>query len=260
MNKNFTQENAALLKEFKGYLEDQGTLEKKVEQHTKNMDLFLNTFLSKRQGVGCGEWVRHIDVYFSEWFIRNAPTPSETQIVLSIASMRKFYGMMLEKGAVSQADVNRMESMVVNKKEDWKDAMDIHNEELAGGSAEVVPEEEEDSASATPKWESKTAKYGSDVDGADEDVDLSSGFIVEGGKDEEEEEEDDKKKDEDLLFGELDLDEEFEGTEFDEDEFRKDDEEDDKDDDKDDDDKDDDDKDDDDKDNDDKDDDDEGIV
>lgn len=208
MSKNIIQEHTTLLKEFKSYLESQGTNEKKTEQHVKNAELFLNAFLAKKQGVTFAEGPRLIDNYFGDWFIRNAPTASETQIILSIASLKKLYVMLGEQGHITAAEVTKIENIMTSRKDDWKDAMDAYSEELAASSAEGGEEEEEGSSS--PKWESKTAKFSSD-DGGEEEVDISSGFIVEGGKSDDDDD-DQKKGGAELLFGELDF------SEFDEEE------------------------------------------
>jgi hypothetical protein len=214
MSKNIIQEHTALMKEFKSYLEAQGTNDKKTELHLKNTELFLNTYLAKKQGVSYTEGPRLVDNYFSDWFIRNAPTASETQIILSIASLKKLYGMLGEKGMLPVAETEKMEHILTSRKDDWKDAMDAYSEELAASTNE--PGEEEDEASASSKWESKTAKFSSDVDGAEEEVDISSGFIVEGGKGDDDDEGGQKKSGADLLFGELDFDDEFEDEEAEE--------------------------------------------
>lgn len=182
-----------LLQQFQTYLTAQGVMDKKQEQHTKNVEQYF-VFLTKK-GISPDEGIQHLDGYFGDWFIRNCPTASETQIVLSIASLRKFYAMLKEQGEVTSNDYDTMERIINSRKESWKEAMDAHTEEQ---SAAVVPEgavveDDEDGHSASPKWESKSSKFSDDL-GAGEDVDISSGFSIEGG---EKDEDDDDMKDED---------------------------------------------------------------
>lgn len=192
---SLSPEQSALLKDFQNSLMAQGVLEKKLEQHIKNVELYFS-FLSKK-GLSPKDGVAQLDAYFGDWFIRNAPTASETQIVLSIASLRKFYATMQEQGLVSEKELQQMERTINSHKEDWKEAMDAYSEEL---SATVIAEggdEEDDHHAPTPKWEGKTAKFGGDDLGAGEDVDISSGFTIEGG---DKDDDDDLKEDDE--FGE----------------------------------------------------------
>jgi hypothetical protein len=66
------EENAALLKEFAGWLRGKGLSEATVERHCENIDFYVNEFLLYDGATPATDGVQEVGMFLVYWFIRKA--------------------------------------------------------------------------------------------------------------------------------------------------------------------------------------------
>ena len=92
------KENKKLLSAFKKGLKEKGLTEKTIRNHIDNVDFYINDFLCYYEPTnaqeGCSGYA--INRFLGDWFIRKAMWSSPAQVKSNAASIKKFYGWMLE--------------------------------------------------------------------------------------------------------------------------------------------------------------------
>ena len=98
------KENAQLLEDFTGWLQAQGLSEATVRRHFSNIDLYINHYLLYEQVTAPEDGCHDVGGYLGFWFIRKV-WASEYTTRSNAASLRKFYGFMVERGHVDPEDL-----------------------------------------------------------------------------------------------------------------------------------------------------------
>ena len=102
------EENAELLDDFVGWLQGQELSEATIKRHRSNIDLYINYYLLDEQVTAAADGADDVGSYLSFWFIRKV-SASEWATRSNAASLKKFYGFMVERGHV-EPDRNSMPS------------------------------------------------------------------------------------------------------------------------------------------------------
>ena len=97
-------ENEDLLYEFAIWLIEKGLSETTIERHLDNIDLYVNYFLLEQEPTRAADGYGAVGSYLDYWFIRKA-SASEWAIRSNAASLRKFYGFLVERELAQPADL-----------------------------------------------------------------------------------------------------------------------------------------------------------
>ena len=103
--------NAELLKEFTDWLQAQGLSEATIRRHRSNIDLYINYYLLYEQITAPADGSSDVGGYLGFWFIRKV-WASEYTTRSNAASLRKFYGFMVERGDLEAEELARMNEQI----------------------------------------------------------------------------------------------------------------------------------------------------
>ena len=103
-NENVQNENAGYLLWFKDYLIDQGLSLKTVDRHLKNLDFFLNEFLTSGGVRRMEDGLFAMDEYFGSYFMSHNKKASVGSLKSNAESIKKFYLCMFEHGKVTSSE------------------------------------------------------------------------------------------------------------------------------------------------------------
>lgn len=95
------QENARYLAAFEGYLENAGLKESTIRRHLDNASFYLNTYLLREKPLPMEEGCRKADDFFGYFFICKCMWSTPGTIRSTVASLKKFYKSMAERGMVA---------------------------------------------------------------------------------------------------------------------------------------------------------------
>lgn len=115
--------NNEYLEEFKCYLEQSNLSNKTIEKHLSNVDFYINTYLT-REYETLEDWdledgCYSIDGFIRYYFIRKCMWSSPSTIKENIASFKKFYKFMLQKGCISKEAYDIMLETIKGEKDNW---------------------------------------------------------------------------------------------------------------------------------------------
>ena len=105
------KENAELLKDFTGWLQAQELSEATIRRHRSNIDLYINHYLLYEQITAPADGSGDVGSYLGFWFIRKV-WASEYTTRSNAASLRKFYGFMVERGHVEAQELAHMKEQI----------------------------------------------------------------------------------------------------------------------------------------------------
>ncbi len=116
--------NNILIKEFKKYLEDKSLRPKTIKSHIDNINFYANNFLLYYDVTLVEEGFLRIGSFLGDYFIRKTTWSSKASIKENIASFKKFYSFLNEKGLISSSDLAQMKDLIKFEKDDWLDAVE----------------------------------------------------------------------------------------------------------------------------------------
>ena len=117
--KRIREENAKLLIDFGDWLKRKGLSEKTHGQHVANIDLYINEFLLYEDATEAAEGLGHVGMFLGYWFIKKAMWSSESSIRSNVASLKKFYEFMYERGLVSEEALKEMREQIKEELPEW---------------------------------------------------------------------------------------------------------------------------------------------
>jgi len=119
------QENYQLMKEFDLWLQGKQLTESTIRKHLSNIDFYINEFLlsEEPEPIKAKDGATEICVFLGDWFIRKASWSSTSGIKSNVASLKKFYKFMCEKGLTEQKDLDNMKDAIKEYMPDWLDQM-----------------------------------------------------------------------------------------------------------------------------------------
>lgn len=113
--------NEIYLEEFEKDLLRAGLKEKTIRRHLRNVDFYLNIFLVREEPLEMesGTSSYYIDDFHGYFLICKCSWSTPTTIRSSIASIKKFYKSMLERGRIKKTDYEMVIEAIKENKEIW---------------------------------------------------------------------------------------------------------------------------------------------
>ena len=131
------EENAALLNDFSGWLRNKGLADSTIRTHRNNIDFFVNNFLLYEEATPASGGADSVGMFLGYWFIRKAMWASAATIRSNAASLKKFYGFMVERGLVDQAKLTELRETIKYTMPEWLGKMDRYDDPSIVDPAEV---------------------------------------------------------------------------------------------------------------------------
>ena len=122
------KKNEKYLEEFAEYLEEKGFKEATVRRHYSNVIFFLNNYLgvSNQEPMEAGP--EYIADYFGYYFIKKCMWSTPKSIKTTIASVKKFYKLMVDNGHLKQAAYDDMVSWIEDEQYEWMNRCARYND------------------------------------------------------------------------------------------------------------------------------------
>ena len=121
------KENAVMLKEFAGWMRNQGASERTVGTHLPNAAFYIQEFLLYEQPLRPHEGVSSIGMYLGYWFIRKGPVATPGTVKTNATSLVKFYSFLLDKGLVTAEQLDRMRKTIKAEMGHWQERAGRYN-------------------------------------------------------------------------------------------------------------------------------------
>jgi len=118
--------NNKLLFEFEEYLKVKSLKAKTINNHVFNIELFANEYLLRYSIIPVEKGFLEIGSFLGDYFIRKTSWASKYSINENIASFKKFYTFLNEKGEVSKEELSEMKELIKDEKEDWLEEVDSY--------------------------------------------------------------------------------------------------------------------------------------
>jgi len=112
-------QNESVLQDFEAWLAQKGLAPKTIRQHYSNIDFYINHFLVYEMPKLPAEGVDEVSYFLGYWFIRKAMWSSAYSIKSNVASLKKFYGFLQERGEVSAEEVQELKETIKEELPDW---------------------------------------------------------------------------------------------------------------------------------------------
>jgi hypothetical protein len=113
------RENAELIDRFEEWLERKGLSKKTVDMHCENIRFYVNHFLLYEDTVRPEDGVGDVGMFLGYWFIRKALWATKASMKSNAASLKKFYGFMLEIGKIRQEDLDELKYEIKEGLPEW---------------------------------------------------------------------------------------------------------------------------------------------
>ncbi|MBE9175425.1 recombinase [Synechocystis salina LEGE 06155] len=117
--KEIREQNESVLQDFKAWLTRKGLAPKTIREHYSNIDFYINHFLVYEMPKLPAEGVDEISYFLGYWFIRKATWSSAYSIKSNVASLKKFYGFLQERGEVSAEEIDELKETIREQLPDW---------------------------------------------------------------------------------------------------------------------------------------------
>ncbi|MFZ4539784.1 hypothetical protein [Propionivibrio sp.] len=118
--------NEILLTEFDAWLKSSGLTEKTIDKHLSNIDFYINVYLLYEEAIEAKDGIGSVSMFLGYWFIRKAMA-SQASIKSSAASIKKFYGFLVEKGLVDKNDLAELEVLIKVQMKEWVRAINRYD-------------------------------------------------------------------------------------------------------------------------------------
>ncbi len=121
------KENQKYLNVFEKWLKEKKLSDKTIRGHLSNSDFYINDYLAYRNGetleAGCTE----IDDFISYFFIHKCMWSSVSSIKTTVASIKKFYSCMLEKGYICDESYQFLMDEIKENMDVWIEKMEEYD-------------------------------------------------------------------------------------------------------------------------------------
>ena len=127
---NIEKENKKLISEFEKYLNSKNLAPKTVQKHVDAAYFYIDVFLNDHYVVSAKEGINYTYIadYFDYFFIRKCMWSTPETLRSEVASIKKFYAFMYEKGLVSDEDFDEFRYMIKESIDDWCEDCQIYND------------------------------------------------------------------------------------------------------------------------------------
>ena len=121
-------DNEKILNEFEKWLSDKKLSPKTIANHHDNMYFYINEFLLYEEAVKASEGVYKINYFLGYWFIKKALWACKTNIKGYVASIKKFYEFMLEKGNIDEEAYEGLKEEIKENMQEWLDTLQRYDD------------------------------------------------------------------------------------------------------------------------------------
>jgi len=115
-------ENNNILDEFKQLLIDSGLSKKTINKHVSNVDFYINDYLLYDDVFEATDGVNFLDSFFTSFFPYKCLWSTPSSVRSMAASLKKFYGFMLNKNQVEQDDYDCLCDEIKEQIDEWAEA------------------------------------------------------------------------------------------------------------------------------------------
>lgn len=131
------KENAALLGRFSDWLKAEGLSEATIDTHCANIDFYINEYLLYEDAEKPEDGVHAVGMFLGYWFIRKAMWASAASIKSNATSLKKFYGYMLEDGAIQQKNFEELRDQIKEEMPEWLATLARYDDPDIDDAAEI---------------------------------------------------------------------------------------------------------------------------
>lgn len=131
----YEEEIKALLKANEGYiaefaedLEQSGLKDATIRRHLSNANLFLNGWLTPREGFSMEEGIENLDRFLGDYYIRRCLWSKPANIKTTAASLKKFYKSMADHGRIAEADYKYLVQSIKEEMPEWQRKCALYND------------------------------------------------------------------------------------------------------------------------------------
>lgn len=126
--KRIRKENKKLISDFKTWLSAKGLSQKTIDNHTSNMDFYINEFLLYEDAIEAKDGAGEIGLFLGYWFIKKAMWANKSAIKGNAASLKKFYQYLYEDGKVSEETFSAMKESIKEDMPEWLATMERYDD------------------------------------------------------------------------------------------------------------------------------------
>jgi len=126
--KRIREANESLLIEFDVWLKSSGLAEATINNHSSNIDFYINEYLLYEDATEAKDGVNGVGMFLGYWFIRKAMWASPSSIRGNAASLKKFYTFLHEKGLIGKNDLNGLKQTIKEDMPEWLSALERYDD------------------------------------------------------------------------------------------------------------------------------------
>ncbi len=120
-------ENEKLLDDFADWLRAKGLSDATIDRHLGNIDLYVNVYLLEQDAIRAADGWDDTGSYLGYWYIRKV-SASEWALKSNAASLKKFYGFMVERGCVEPDELADLKENIQNGMPQAMDRVERYND------------------------------------------------------------------------------------------------------------------------------------
>ena len=126
--KRIREANESLLIEFDVWLKSSGLSEATINNHSSNIDFYINEYLLYEDATEAKDGVSGVGMFLGYWFIRKAMWANPSSIRGNAASLKKFYTFLHEKGLIGKNDLNGLKQTIKEDMPEWLSALERYDD------------------------------------------------------------------------------------------------------------------------------------
>ncbi|HAC65597.1 MAG TPA: recombinase [Cyanothece sp. UBA12306] len=120
--------NQKLLTDFESWLKSSGLSQKTIKNHLSNVDLYINEYLLYEDAVQAKDGIDNVSEFLGYWFIKKVTWSSKSSIKANAASLKKFYGFLLEEDVINKEDLNELKETIKEEMSEWLETMERYDD------------------------------------------------------------------------------------------------------------------------------------
>ncbi len=122
--------NEIYLEEFEKDLTKSGLKENTIKRHLNNVNFYINNFLLREEAADMvtGTGAFYLNNFLGIFIIRKCMWSTPATIKSNVASIKKFYKSMLEKGHIREENYNGLLYTIKEDMNTWLDDCEAYND------------------------------------------------------------------------------------------------------------------------------------
>lgn len=121
-------ENEDHCRVFEDALTEVGLSEKTIDKHLRNVYFYLDVYLLREEPAPMVEGCYRVSGFLGDFFIRKCMWSSPTSIKSNVASFKKFYDCMRDKGRIEASDYEALIETINEEMEFWLEDCAVYND------------------------------------------------------------------------------------------------------------------------------------